>query len=97
MKQEIKRIAAMLLNKELTVMEASRKLVPLLAELDLYNEEDFVVFIAVYSDDDGFPMNKQQRKLLSKERLERKDKEAEEINAFYEVAAMEAAQKLLNL
>ena len=91
---DISKIAVMLLEEQISGTDAALSLVPLLAEIDQDNNDDFIVFKAIYSELDGFP-NSDNRSLWNGSFLEKIDNEVKEIELFYKPAVLESANKLI--
>ena len=89
-------ICEALLNEDIGVVNASRRLTSLGHELweNPNNVEGFTTFVAIESETDHLPVDK-ERHNWNEEALERKDKEIAEAEQSYRDSALQAASELL--
>jgi Protein of unknown function (DUF2489) len=82
------------LAEEIGIIAASRRLTALGLKLFDAHDEDFIMFVAVDSETDHLPVDK-ERHNWSAEALERKDAEIAEAEAFYKNNVIAACRKLI--
>jgi hypothetical protein len=93
---QILSVAKRFLGGQLGVIAASRELSPLRHEVEAELAEVLLVFTAIDSETDTFPIGDAGQH-WSPEALDRKDREIMEVENFYRQPATEAASRLLQL
>jgi hypothetical protein len=87
-------ICESILREQIGVIAGSRRITSLGFELFDKHDEDFMAFVAIDSETDHLPVDR-ERKNWSNDSLERKDKEIAEFESVSKEDAFKACQKLI--